>query len=283
MSQDAQRTNSSRYPKTIALQPGLLACYTTAQDIGATGAGRTFEGNTQFIHFNCQLAGTFCGRLGRCNLEFSAGHMSCGYAAGERFHIQHCPQLQNIEVMITPEILSTLAGIDACDQLGVRHNSGVFIRSARANSTSLHAANTLTRRLTHAPQQRLRLHAAVLEFLHCQLSAFTHSPKYPHLSAHERDLLMQAREHLLHDLAHPPTIAELAQAIGMNQCRLKQAFKAQFGTTIYALFQRERMLRARWLLGQHNVTETAGLLGYSNISHFSSAFRKQFGYLPSHK
>jgi len=66
----------------------------------------------------------------------------------------------------------------------------------------------------------------------------------------------------------------------MNPCRLKQVFKAQFGTTIYALFQRERMARARELLRQHNVTETAGLLGYSNISHFSAAFHRQFGTLP---
>jgi len=266
---------------TLTLQPGLLACYTTAQDIGATGAGRSFEGNTQFIHFNCQLAGIFRGRLGHRNLEFSAGQLSYGYAAGERFYIQHCPQLQNIEVMVTPDVLSTLAGSHACDQLGIRPHSGAFIRSARAKQTSLRIAKTLTRLLTQAPFQRLRLHAAVLEFLHWQLTAFADQSESPNPSPQERKLLMEAKQLLLHDLAHPPTIIELAQAIGMNPCRLKRTFKAQFGITIYALFQHERMARARWLLRQHNVTETAGMLGYSNISHFSAAFCKQFACLPS--
>ncbi len=31
---------------------------------------------------------------------------------------------------------------------------------------------------------------------------------------------------------------------------------------------------------ENSVTETAVMMGYSNISHFSSAFRKQFGVLP---
>jgi len=266
--------------EAIALQPGLWACYTTAREIGATGAGRTFAGNDRFIHFNCQLAGTFQGRIGRRGVELSVGEVSCGHAAGEHFHVRHCAQLQNIEVMVTPEVLSALAGIDGFERLGGQREADVFIRCARAGRSSLRAATTLTRLLTHAPEQRLRLHAAVLEFLHWQLAAFAHLPECAQPGARERGLLVEARERLLHDLANPPTIAELAEAIGMNQCRLKQAFKAQFGVPIYALFQRERMARARELLHRHNVTETAGLLGYSNISHFSAAFCRQFGMLP---
>jgi len=265
----------------IALQPELLACYSTAQDIGAADTWQVFEGDSRFIHFNCQLAGTFQGRIGQHRVEFSAGEMSCGHSAGERFHIRHCPHLRNIEVMVTPEALSTLAGMDTCERLGGQREPGVFIRSTRANRSLLRSANTLARLLAHAPNQRLRLNAATLEFLHWQLAAFASSSERLKPTAHERRLLIKAREYLLHNLAHPPTIAELAQTIGINQCRLKQAFKAQFGMTIYALFQYERMTRTRELLHRHNVTETAGLLGYSNISHFSAAFHRQFGTLPS--
>jgi len=267
----------------IALQPGLLACYSTAQDIGATGAGRVFEGDSQFIHFNCQLAGTFQGRIGQRRVELSANEISCGHSAGERFHIRHCPQLKNIEVMVTPQALSELAGNEAFEHLCGQREMGMFIRNARAHRPALRAAGALARLVTRAPEQHLRLHAAALEFLHWQLAAFSHRPERPQPSAHERRLLVQAKERLLQNLAQPPTIAELAQAIGMNPCRLKQVFKAQFGAPIYATFQRERMARARELLRQHNVTETAGLLGYSNISHFSAAFCRQFGCLPSQK
>ncbi|GAB7541632.1 helix-turn-helix transcriptional regulator [Cupriavidus sp. 8B] len=63
--------------------------------------------------------------------------------------------------------------------------------------------------------------------------------------------------------------------------KLKQGFRSLFASSIYAYFQAERMRQARQFLRKHNVTETAMMLGYSNISHFSSAFRKQFGMLPS--
>ena len=89
------------------------------------------------------------------------------------------------------------------------------------------------------------------------------------------------KELLLQDLSDPPTIAKLARAVGMNECKLKICFKKRFGTTIYALFQEERMKKAKRLLQDYNVTETAMVLGYSNVSHFSTAFLKQFGCLPS--
>lgn len=78
----------------------------------------------------------------------------------------------------------------------------------------------------------------------------------------------------------PPTIAELAMEVGLNQLKLKRGFRSLFGMGVYSLFQRHRMERARELLYHYNVTETALMLGYSNISHFSTAFRKQFGVLP---
>jgi AraC family transcriptional regulator len=40
------------------------------------------------------------------------------------------------------------------------------------------------------------------------------------------------------------------------------------------------MHKAMQLLKSNNVTETAMVMGYSNFSHFSTAFRKQFGMLP---
>jgi hypothetical protein len=69
--------------------------------------------------------------------------------------------------------------------------------------------------------------------------------------------------------------------VGLNQCSLKRGFKAVFGTSLYAYFQAERMRHAKDLLPNNSVTETAVLLGYTNVSHFSSAFRRHFGVLPS--
>ncbi|WP_265733695.1 helix-turn-helix domain-containing protein [Acetobacter ascendens] len=41
------------------------------------------------------------------------------------------------------------------------------------------------------------------------------------------------------------------------------------------------MEQARHLLRHKNVTETAMEIGYSNVSHFSAAFQRQFGCAPS--
>jgi len=117
---------------TVALHADLVACYTTAQDIGATGAGREFAGDDRFVHFNCQLTGTFHGRLGRRWLEFSAGDLSVGQSAGERFQIRHCAQLQNIEVMVTPDVLATLAADATIAAQALRHRAGAVWLPANA-------------------------------------------------------------------------------------------------------------------------------------------------------
>ncbi|MBK1650592.1 hypothetical protein CKO36_19065 [Rhabdochromatium marinum] len=135
--------------------------------------------------------------------------------------------------------------------------------------------------MSEFPRQRLLLHAATLDYLHWHLAAFRPNGETKRPSLRECQQLDRARDLLLHDLSTPPTIAELARAVGMNQYKLKVGFKKRFGCSIYALFQEERMQRARHLLQLHNVTETAVILGYTNISHFSAAFRKQFGCLPS--
>lgn len=98
----------------------------------------------------------------------------------------------------------------------------------------------------------------------------------------DRNKIEDARRILLENLNTPLTIKELARKVAMNECYLKKGFKAMYGTTIYDYFQRERMERARQLLYVNNmsVTEVALQMGYSCISHFSTAFRKYTGIKP---
>ncbi len=94
--------------------------------------------------------------------------------------------------------------------------------------------------------------------------------------------IMQAKEILLANLNNPITIKELSRKVALNECYLKKGFKEMMGCTIFEFYQRERMQYARTLLNERglNVTEVAGLLGYSSISHFSTAFKKQTGLKP---
>lgn len=106
------------------------------------------------------------------------------------------------------------------------------------------------------------------------------SPKVNSIPLREQKLLLQARERLLLDLSNPPTIAELSREVGLNQLKLKTGFKIFFGNSIYAMFLEERMKQARQLLKTHNVMETALILGYSNVSHFSKAFKQHYAMTP---
>jgi AraC-like DNA-binding protein len=94
--------------------------------------------------------------------------------------------------------------------------------------------------------------------------------------------MLLAKDILMQRLGDPITIKELSKKVGTNECYLKKGFKAMFGTTIFDFYQNQRMNHARYLLYEKGltVTEVSDLLGYSSISHFSTAFKKHTGLKP---
>ena len=97
-----------------------------------------------------------------------------------------------------------------------------------------------------------------------------------------RNAIAQAREILLQHIGDPITIKELARKVATNECYLKKGFKEMFGTTIFDFYQSQRMEHAKYLLYDKglSVTDVSALLGYSSISHFSTAFKKHTGIKP---
>ena len=97
--------------------------------------------------------------------------------------------------------------------------------------------------------------------------------------------LMEVESILVKDFSQPPpTLVNLAARTGMSVSKLKTAFKKVYNTGIYEYYQKNRMQKARSLLltGQYTVKEVGLQLGYTNLSNFSLAFKKEFGILPSH-
>jgi AraC-like DNA-binding protein len=103
------------------------------------------------------------------------------------------------------------------------------------------------------------------------------------LSAHDIDRLERARRRLIERLDASPTLAELAREAGFSETKLKVAFRALFGTSVFAYLRRARMEEARRLLSKRGcaVTEAAQRVGYANPSKFAVAFRREFGMSPS--
>ncbi len=98
----------------------------------------------------------------------------------------------------------------------------------------------------------------------------------------DRDKILKARDILLQNIGEPITIKNLSRRVAINECYLKKGFKEIFGTTIFDFYQSQRMEHAKYLLYEKglSVTEVSLMLGYSSISHFSTAFKKHTGLKP---
>lgn len=95
----------------------------------------------------------------------------------------------------------------------------------------------------------------------------------------------QLRRVLDHMAAHVPSdvgLDELVQITGLSRAQFFRAFRASTGQTPARCMQQLRMRHAATLLEQgRTVNDVAGLLGYSNSSHFAAAFRTCNGANPS--
>ncbi len=98
----------------------------------------------------------------------------------------------------------------------------------------------------------------------------------------DREKIIKAREILLQHIGEPLTIKALSRKVAINECYLKKGFKEMFSTTIFDFYQSQRMEHAKYLLYDKglSVTEVSSMLGYSSISHFSTAFKKHTGLKP---
>lgn len=76
---------------------------------------------------------------------------------------------------------------------------------------------------------------------------------------------------------------ELADAVYLNPEYLSRLFKKERGCTISEYITKEKMFLARSLLETTNfsISMIASKVGYSNFSHFTQCFKKEFGIAPS--
>ncbi|GGA90894.1 AraC family transcriptional regulator [Puia dinghuensis] len=94
---------------------------------------------------------------------------------------------------------------------------------------------------------------------------------------------MQHVEHILSSrLEGFPSLESLAQEVFMSTSKLKNLFKQVYGHTLYDYYNKSRLQRAKDLLitGQCSIKQAGSEIGFSNLSHFAKAFRKEFGILP---
>lgn len=79
------------------------------------------------------------------------------------------------------------------------------------------------------------------------------------------------------------TLASIAAQVGLNNFKIKRYFKLVFNTTVFNYLTQVRMEYAKQLILEKElpICVVSEELGYKNPHHFTVAFKKTFGYLPS--
>ena len=146
------------------------------------------------------------------------------------------------------------------------------------------AANLFARRL-NGPLRALMMEGVVIQLLALQAAAAAErclSGPERALSARERRAVCEARERLLADMRHPPSLGELATVVGLTEKRLNAGFRTLFGVTVYEALKNERLEHARIAFESKNVLvkEVAFRVGYNHVSNFINAFTARYGAPP---
>ncbi len=111
----------------------------------------------------------------------------------------------------------------------------------------------------------------------CPMQRNAHS-----LCPRERDVIHAIRKELENRFSSPPTLAELAEDYHMGVHKIQVGFKELYGASVFGFIKEYKLQKAKMYFeeGDMNVSEVAWAIGYINLSHFSTAYRKRFGVLP---
>ena len=137
----------------------------------------------------------------------------------------------------------------------------------------------------NGPLRTLMMEGVVLQLLAVQTAAAAEerqSRSEPILPPCERRAIFDARDRLLADMRHPPSLGELAMVVGLTERRLNAGFRAVFGVTVFEALKNERLEHARMVFATFNISlkEVAFRVGYNHLSNFVIAFKARYGAPP---
>jgi AraC-like DNA-binding protein len=78
-------------------------------------------------------------------------------------------------------------------------------------------------------------------------------------------------------------VEQLTQEVGISRAQLHRKMKEMTGLTTSEFIRNIRLEQAARLLKEQkiNITQVAYTVGFSNLAHFSTLFRRHFGVSPS--
>ncbi|RZK47976.1 MAG: AraC family transcriptional regulator [Pedobacter sp.] len=128
----------------------------------------------------------------------------------------------------------------------------------------------------------LYLKAKIIELLTMQL-ADAELISTVELKMTEVEKMAEVKKLIETNLQESFNIAYLARVAGTNEQYLKKHFKLLYGNTVFGYILSCKMQKAKDMLlaEKHQIVEVAEAVGYKHATHFTTAFKRFFGYLPS--
>jgi AraC-like DNA-binding protein len=235
--------------------------------------------------------GTYCKRDadGPGELIYRPGFDCIRHANG--FHT--FPSVDTVDsemtaLLIADRVLSQMLGDAQAEQLigwlGVRP-----IPTVKVMAIPLHVSAPLCASVSPTLQGQLKIlfaQSKVLEYL-CALSvymgdALASVPNQPRQPNRKRETVRALHDYLAQIEGKLPSLLELAERFGMSARWLNNEFTLEYGKTIYAFISDIRLAEAHAALMESDlpIKALSVRLGYSHVNHFTTAFRRKFGYPP---
>ena len=135
-------------------------------------------------------------------------------------------------------------------------------------------------------QKSLFVRAKAIELLLLQMEQYEHLPLpsfLSSLSSEHAEQMHLVKKLLDENLDQQWSLKDLARQVGSNEFNLKKYFKEVFGETVFGYLHQKRMETAKDELCRpgSSVNDVAQRMGYKHPTHFTAAFKKYYGILPS--
>ena len=127
--------------------------------------------------------------------------------------------------------------------------------------------------------RKLYAQGAILEYLSL-LTNFVLGGDETRSSSHKTKLVRQLHEELMSLRGDVPNLIDLSERYGLSARTLNEAFKKEYGKSIYAYVKDQRLAKAHDIILETNtpIKVVAAEHGYAHVTNFMLAFKKKYGY-----
>jgi len=281
--------------RELELRPGLRVSAFEAEFSERTSF--SYQKKNDFVDFGFFLEGALVNRVhessqGPLTIDNAAGSAGIGLFQEMSGEVESVSlgRARVIHLHISPELLHELlfTDLDAIHEdlrAVLEHRCGhEFFLHQVMDPVVQAAANELFYGLAGGKCSRIYLEGKALELIGMQVMKMESPEKVRSsaLSQREIEQVRAIQNELKEKFDCPPTMAELSGSHMMSISKIQTGFQELYGMTVFAFLKEYKLRKARMFFenGDMNVSEVAWALGYTNLSHFSAAFKKRYGVLP---